>query len=39
MKTISNIIQCVVFVIGILLLILPFIHRRYNDDDDRDPRN
>lgn len=38
MKMLSNIIQCVVFVIGILLLILPFIHRRYNADD-RDPRN
>jgi hypothetical protein len=38
MKTLVNIIQCVVFVIGILLLIIPFIHRRY-DNDDRDPRN
>jgi hypothetical protein len=33
MKTLNNIIQCVIFVIGILLLILPFIHRRYNDDE------
>jgi hypothetical protein len=32
MKTLNNIIQCVIFVIGILLLILPFIHRRYKDD-------
>ena len=34
MKTLSNIIQCVIFVIGILLLILPFIHRRYSEEDD-----
>jgi hypothetical protein len=33
MKTLNNIIQCVIFVIGILLLSLPFIHRRYNDDE------
>ena len=35
MKILNNIIQCIVFVIGILLLILPFIHRRYEDDEPR----